>query len=76
MLPNMAPPLVPQYFDHQLTIRGVQLAIRVFPMNNSFTLSSTRPLTEKERVTYVRYMKNEGFFDNPVTGDETSEVSC
>lgn len=75
MLHNMAPQLVPMYFDRQLTLRGVQLMLRVFPMDNSFTLSSSRPLTPPEQQSFVKYMKDEGFFDNPITGDESHEVT-
>lgn len=75
MLPDMAPQLVPMYFDRQLTLRGVHLLLRVFPMNNSFTLSSSRPLAPGEQRVFVKYMKDEGFFDNPINGDETDQVS-
>lgn len=75
MLPYMAPQLVPTYFDRQLTLRGVNLILRVFPLNNAFTLSSSRPLSPSEQQLYVKYMKDEGFFDNPITGDESQEVS-
>lgn len=75
MLPNMAPQLLPMHFERQLTLRGVQLMLRVFPMNNSFTLSSSRPLAPGEQQAFVKYMKDEGFFDNPINGDETDQVS-
>jgi hypothetical protein len=72
---NMAPIPAPVYFDHQLTLRGVPLALRVFPGNNVFTLSSGRPLKPAEQQAFVKYLKDEGFFDNPMTGDETDQVT-
>jgi len=72
---NMAPIPAPVYFDHQLTLRGVPIALRVFPANNVFTLSSGRALSPAEQQAFVKYLKSEGFFDNPITGDESDKVT-
>lgn len=67
------PPL--DHFDRELTIRGVQLALRVFPMSNTFVFQTNRPVSDKEKAFFVNYLKAEGFLDNPTTGEEAQSVA-
>lgn len=68
MRPDMLPQPALVYFDRALTIRGVDIALRVFPAANTFTFNSSRVLTPQEKVAFAQYMRNEGFLDDPSPG--------
>jgi hypothetical protein len=59
------PPEAQVYFDRTLTIRGVNIALRVFPTANTFTFSASRNLTMAEKASFANYMRAEGFMDDP-----------
>lgn len=68
MRPDMLPQQQVVYFDRALTIRGVDITLRVFPAANTFTFNSSRVLTPQEKVAFAQYMRNEGFLDDPSPG--------
>lgn len=66
-LPSFPPG--PPYFEHKLKIRGVGVALRVFPMVSQFMFQTNRKISEEERAYVANYLQQEGFLDNPITGE-------
>lgn len=66
MLP--LPPSLP-HFDHRLRIRGVEVALRVFPTVSQFIFNTDKKISPVEKEYLAHYMQFEGFLDNPVTGE-------
>lgn len=74
MLPELPPQTPPQYFDRTLRIKGVDISLRVFPFENKFVFQTQQPLSEGEKAMFSRYLQNEGFLDNPITGAAPQQV--
>ena len=48
--------------------------LRVFT-NNTFAFSAGRSLSETEKQMILRYLKEEGFLDNPITGESATDAT-
>ena len=75
MRPDMIPSTSPViYFDRTLKIRGVDVYLRVFPTANTFTFNTSRTLSPAEKVSFAQYMQNEGFLDDPASGNFSDQI--
>ena len=70
----MPPQFPPQYFDHSLRICGVNVLLRIFPLNNSYVFQTDRELSKAEFTYFKNYLRREGYFDNPITGQIAQDV--
>lgn len=64
------------HFDRSLRISGVDVLLRVFPLNGQFMFQTSRVISDKEKDVFIQYMKNEGFLDNPITGEPPQSASA
>lgn len=75
MLPEMLPQQIPAYHDRSLRIRGVDVALRIFTKDGQFVFQTSRPLSHGEKIVFASYMKNEGFLDDPISGDFADQIT-
>jgi hypothetical protein len=57
------------FIEYNLNVMKLPVVLRVVPSQNHFCFHTPRELTEQEKQVITGYLRQEGFLDNPYTGE-------